>query len=371
MMITIREVSTRKDLKQFIRLPWSIYKGDPYWVPPLLMEEKELYDPARHPFFGHGEVRLYLAERAGEVVGRIAGIINHAHNEFHKDRVGFFGCFEAVEEPGVARALFDTVKDFLRSRQMNTMRGPMNYSTNEVCALLVDGFDSSPCIMMPYNPRYYIDLLEGYGFRKAKDLVAYHLARENFDPRVRKLAERIRERTSFVVRHIDIKKINEEIERIKQVYNYAWEKNWGFVPMRDEEFSYLAKKIKQIADARFCVVVEHRGRPVAFMLNLPDYNMLFKKMNGRFFPFGIFIFLLGRKKIPHVRTLTLGVVKEFRGAGIEVLLYTTLLDFSYKTGITEAEMSWILEDNTLMRKGLEDLNCKVYKTYRIYDYPLA
>ena len=370
-MITIREVTTKQDLKKFIRLPWKIYKGVEQWVPPLLIEEKEIFNPEKHPFYKHAVVKLFLAERDGTICGRIAGIVNFIHNEFHQDKVGFFGFFECINDRAIARMLFDRVAAFLRFRNLDTMRGPMNFSTNETCGLLVDAFHLPPCVMMPYNPPYYAALIEDYGFTKSKDLLAYQLLRENFNLRVIDIAERLKQKMNLTVRNINLREIDREMQIIKSVYNSAWEKNWGFVPMTDDEFVYLAAKMKQIADARLCVIIEHEGKPISFMLNLPDINILLKKINGRLFPFGIFILLFGIKRLPRFRTLTLGVIKEYRGKGMESILYTYNYSISKEIGVTEAELSWVLEDNTIMVNGLERLNCVRSKTYRIYDYPLT
>ncbi len=370
-MITVREVETKKDLKRFIRLPWRIYKGVEQWVPPLLIEEKEQFDKRRHPFYEHGEVKLFLAEKEGDLVGRIAAIVNHQHNQFYNDRVGFFGFFECIDNHEVAHALFDKAAEFLREHNMTTMRGPMNFSTNEVCGLLIKGYELPPCIMMPYNLPYYADLIHGCGFEKAKDLLAYHLPREQFSARLSSLAERLKKRTRVTLRPIVIKELREEIERIRTIYNSAWEKNWGFVPMTDAEFDHMAKKMKQIVAPRLCTLVEYEGTPVAFMLNLPDINILLKKINGRLFPFGIFGFMFGLKKMSRIRTITLGVIKEFRNKGIDLLLYHYIYSLCFDMGIMESEISWVLEDNAMMISALEQINAYHYKTYRIYDRPLV
>lgn len=370
-MVSIREAKTPGDIRKFIRLPWRIYQHIEQWVPPLLREEKEIFNPKRHPFYKHSEVKLFLAEKNGTIVGRIAGIINHNHNVFHQERVGFFGFFECQKDQEVANALFHSVADFLCAHQMEIMRGPMNFSTNEVCGLLVKGYELPPYVMMPYNPPYYAELIEGYGFKKSKDLLAYYMRREFYEPRISQLAERVRRKNKVQIRCIDKSRFNEEIKRLRGVYNFAWERNWGFVPVTDDEFYFIAKKLKQIADPRLCIVAEHQGSPIGFMLNIPNINLLLKKMKGRLFPFGIFVFLLGLRRIKQIRTITLGVVKEFRRRGIETLFYHRLYELSNKLGVEEGEFSWILEDNYLMRRALEQINAKPYKIYRIYDYPLV
>ncbi len=369
-MVSIREVVSRKELNQFIRLPWRIYQGISQWVPPIIMEEKELFNPARHPFYKHSIVKLFLAEKNGEIVGRIAGIINHNHNTFHQDRVGFFGFFESLNDQEVANGLFNNVADFLRQHNVEIMRGPMNFSTNEVCGLLVDGFEWAPFVMMPYNPPYYAELITNYGFSKAKDLLAYQMYLEDYDQRLIRLAERVRKKLPVTVRSIDKSRFKDEVKRIRQIYNLAWERNWGFVPVTDDEFNFMAKKLKQIADPHLCLLAEVDTKPVAFMLSIPNINLLLKKINGRLFPFGIFVLLFGLRRIREYRTLTMGVIPEFRRRGIEVLLYHRLYELTKERGYIGGEMSWVLEDNYLMRHSLEQINAKHYKTYRIYDYPI-
>ena len=370
-MITVREVSTKRDLQQFIRLPWMIYKGVEQWVPPLLSEEKKLFDPGRYPFYRHAIVKLFLAEKNGKPVGRIAGIVNFQHNKFHNDRVGFFGFFESIDEQEVATALFDKVAEFLRSQERDTMRGPMNFSTNETCGLLIEGYELPPFVMMPYNPPYYKELIERYGFSKAKDLYAYYITRESVSLSIFKLAEEIKRRTGVTLRAFNRRHFQQEVERIREIYNSAWEKNWGFVPMTDDEFYFMAEQMKRIADPRLCIIAEHKGRPVGFMLNLPNINLLLKKMNGHLLPFGIFIWIFGLRRIKQIRTITFGIIREFRRRGVDILFYSRLYELSQELGLETGEMSWILEDNYLMCRGLERANAKRYKTYRIYDYPLV
>lgn len=370
-MITVREVATKRDLQKFIRLPWMIYKGIEQWVPPLLSEEKKLFDPEHHPFYKHSKVKLFLAEKNGNPVGRIAGIVNFKHNEFHNDRVGFFGFFECINDQEVASALFDKVAEFLRSQDRDTIRGPMNFSTNETCGLLIEGYELPPFVMMPYNPPYYKELIERYGFSKAKDLYAYCITRESVSQSIFRLAEGIKQRTGVTLRAFNKRNFLEEVERIREIYNSAWEKNWGFVPMTDEEFYYMADQMKRIVDPRLCIIGEYKDKPVGFMLNLPNINILLKKMNGRLFPFGVFIWLFGLRKIKEIRTITFGIIKEFRRRGIDILFYSRLYELSQEMGLEIGEFSWILEDNYLMCRGLERANAKRYKTYRIFDYPLS
>jgi GNAT superfamily N-acetyltransferase len=368
---SIRVVETKSDLMQFIRLPWQIYKNDPHWVAPLLVERKEFLNKGKNPFFKHAYVVFYLAERHGQAVGRIAGIVNHNHVEYHQEKAGFFGFFECVNDYEVAKALLDKVQDWLRSEGMEIMRGPANFSSNEEWGFLLEGFDSRPVIMMTYNPPYYLEFAERYGLVKAKDLHAYFIDETSYPPqRVLRMAESIRKRQNVRIRNLNMKEFIKELEGIKQIYNAAWSKNWGFVPMTDEEFDHLAKNLKQIVDPHMVFIAEVDGRPAGFSLALPDFNQVLARLNGRLFPLGILKLLWHskiRNKIDGVRIITMGVVPEFQKRGIDTVFYVKTFDVGVKRGYRWAEMSWVLEDNTLMNRVLELLGAKLYKKYRVYE----
>jgi len=367
--VNVRPVETKRDLTEFIKFPWQIYKSDPYWVPPLIMERKEFLDRRKNPFFKHADVVFYLAKRNGQTVGRIAGIVNHNHIKFHQEQAGFFGLFECVKDYEVAKALLNTVQDWLKSKGMKIMRGPANFSSNEEWGFLVEGFDSRPVIMMGYNPPYYLDFMESYGMVKAKDLYAYFIDKSLPTPdRVVRMAENIKKKVK--IRNINMKEFKGEVERIKQIYNSAWSKNWGFIPMTDEEFDHLAKNLKQIVDPHMVFIAEVDGKPAGFSLALPDFNQVLARLNGRLFPLGIFKLLWHTKiknKIDGVRIITMGVVPEFQKRGIDTVFYVESYNVGVKRGYTWAEMSWILEDNTLMNRVLKLLGARLHKKYRIYE----
>lgn len=368
---SIKVVETKSDLMKFIRLPWRIYEDDPHWVAPLLVERKKFLDKKKNPFFEHAEVVFYLAQRNGKAVGRIAGIVNHNHIKYHQEKVGFFGLFECVDDFGVAKALLDKVRDWLKSKGMEIMRGPANFSSNEEWGFLLEGFDSRPVIMMTYNPPYYLDFVARYDMVKAKDLYAYFIDKSLPTPqRMVRMAESIRKRQNMRIRNIDMKEFQKEIKLIKQIYNSAWSKNWGFVPMTDEEFDHLAKNLKQIVDPHMIFIAEVDGRPAGFSLALPDFNQVLARLNGRLFPFGILKLLWHskiRNKIDGVRVITMGVTPEFQKRGIDTVFYVQSYNVGVKRGYTWAEMSWVLEDNTLMNRVLKLLGAKLYKKYRIYE----
>jgi GNAT superfamily N-acetyltransferase len=376
--IHVAPVRGKRELKQFVTFPWKVYRGDPNWVPPLIGSTLKMLDRKHHPFHRHAEVEYFLARRggdrsgspAGRIVGRIAAILNRAHNEFHEEKTGFFGFFESIDDPAVPPMLFEAAAAWLRERGMERMRGPANFSSNEDWGLLVDGFDSAPRVMMPYNPKAYVGYLEEFGFVKAKDLVAYTMRAGTLPERLRKRVEKIEKEVPVRIRPLDKKRFDQEVELVRKIYNAAWEKNWGFVPMTNEEIDHMASELKAVVDPSLVLFAELNGETIGFALALPDVNQAIQKANGRLFPFGLIRILLESRKIHRLRVLTLGVLKEYRGKGADALLYYRLYEDGLGRGFNEGEFSWILEDNLPMRRALDLMGAEVYKTYRVYDYPL-
>lgn len=371
-MVTIIPVKDKKSLDQFIKLPWSIYKDDPYWVPPLISDEKKLFDQNYHPFYKHAEVELFLAlDENKKPVGRIAAIVNHNHIKTHKEPVGFFGFFESINSHEVSSALLAHAGKFLKKHKMEKMRGPASFSPNEQWGLLTEGFDSSPVIMTPYNQEYYIELLTKQGMIKSKDLYAYYAetSKVNISNKMLRVAERISSRENVVVRTIDMNKFDEELEIIKKVYNNAWQNNWGAIPMTDEEMKHMAKDLKPIVDPDLLFIATVDGKPAGFSLALPDYFQALKKINGRLFPFGLLklLWYTKVKKIDMVRLITMGVVPEYQKRGIDVIFYIETVKHCLAKGIRGGELSWILEDNDLMNRTIVSLGASVYKKYRLYE----
>ncbi len=366
--IQIREVKTKKDFKKFIYFPWKIYKHDPNWVPPLIIDFKEKLNKKKNPFFEHAEMALFLAFRNNDVLGRIAAILDKNHNSYHNEKTVFFGLFESFNDFEVARSLLDTVAHWGRERGMEVMRGPMNLSMNDECAFLVEGFDSPPVIMMPYNPPYYLELVERYGMKKAKDLLAYLMTRDHeTSEKIKRIVDTIKKNTSIKLRIVDLKKVEEEATKIAYIYNQAWSDNWGFVPWTEKEMEHMAKRLKQVADPHLVIIAEDKGKPVGFAFGLPNYNELIKKMNGRLTPWGIIMFLLNRRKIKGMRAVVFGILKEYRLTGLSYYLYSELEKNALKRGYQWAETSWQLEDNQAINKFTESIGGKVYKRYRIYE----
>jgi hypothetical protein len=372
MSIEISTVTTKKDLMTFIKFPWKIYSNDPYWVPPLILDRKKLFDTSKHPFYKHAQIQLFLARKNDEIVGRIAAIKNDLHNQHHHDKVGFFGFFECVNDQQTANMLFDSVKQWLKEKGLDTMRGPANPSSNDEYGLLVEGFNDSPRILMPYNPEYYLKLCENYGFKKAKDLNAFKLETDKVlsSEKLKRVADIARQRAKLKIYQIDMRKFDAELNKVKFVYNKAWAPNWGFVPMTEEEIDVMAKDFKAIIEPSLVLFGEIDGKLVGFALVVFDYNFIFKQMNGRLFPFGIIKLLTQKKKIPWSRIVTLGIIPEYQKRGLDAVFYYEIVTRAAKLNVFLGEASWVLEDNEMMNRGLEVMNAHQYKKYRIYEIPI-
>lgn len=368
--MVVRPVSTAADLNRFIALPYRLFRGDPYWVPPLRMDVRTLLSKKKNPFFQHAEAEYFLAERDGEVVGRIAAIHNRTHNEFHGDGTGFFGFFDAVDQQPVADALFQAGAGWLKARGLTQVRGPASFSTNDECGLLVEGFETAPTLLNPHNPPYYVALLERAGFRKAKDLYQYQSTNPTMPERLIQGARLIAQRKKITLRGLDMKHFDQEVERIKEVYNAAWEKNWGFIPMTNAEIDHLAKQLKPVVVPDLVVFAEREGKLIGFAVALPDLNVALRhNPSGRLFP-GLLKVLWAARKITRIRILLLGLLKEYRMSGTDALMYHWIWEKGYALGYRWAEAGWILDDNTVMNNALLRLGFERYKTLRLYDRAL-
>ncbi len=372
MTIRIHEVQSSGERLRFIKFPWKIYRNERNWVPPLISERQKFLNPKRNPFFEHSDVSLFMAhDNAGNALGRIAGIVNRNHIEIQNEKAGFFGLFESVDDPEVAGRLFDAAADFLRSKGMTLMRGPANMSVNDDLGLLIKGFDTPPVFMMPYNPQYYVGLVENYGFRKAMDLIAYYGESNGcIHERLLRGVELSRKRYKFSIRTIDMRDFDQEVKRIRDLYNRAWERNWGAVAMTDKEFDYVAQDLKQVIDPGLCLIAEVGGITAGFSLALPDFNQVLTHLNGRLFPLGIFKILYYRRRINAIRVITMGVLPEYRRMGLDVAFMHATYERSLKKGYYSGEMSWVLESNACMNNSMINLGYVAYKTYRVYDFPL-
>jgi hypothetical protein len=376
--VSIEPISrSKRDLHRFFDVADRIYRDDPNWVPPLRDDVAKVFSE-KNPFFRHAEIELFVARRDGRDAGRIAAILDRHHNEFHGENTGFFGFFESENDRAVSNALLETAATWAGNRGMEVLRGPANPSLNDEAGLLVEGFDSPPVLMMTYNPRYYVALVEGAGFRKAKDLIAswFDLAPEPL-ARFAPINERFRRRNpDIAIRKVSKGSLKADLPKIREVYNDAWEKNWGFVPMTPEEMDFMAARLKPLLDENFLYLAEARRpdgslEPVGFMLSLPDYNAAIRPLGGRLLPFGWLRFLLGLKRIRILRVVTLGLKKDYRMRGIQSLMFEQGLRAALKRGLTGCEVSWMLEDNELILRSVRLWGGRPYKTYRMYDRSLV
>jgi hypothetical protein len=374
--IEVKPVRTALDLRRFIELPYKLYRGYPHWIAPLRIAQKDILNTKKHPFYKTSDVEMFLAEREGRVVGRVMAIVNHAHNEFQNERAGFFGFFEVENDKQATTALVDAARDWVRARGAEVIRGPVNPSTNYECGLLVEGFDLDPMVMMPYNPPYYAELLEGYGMKKAMDLYAYDIAADYFNHsnKLQRVAERLRKKSNIKVRTVNMKDFRNEVEIVRRIYNDAWSRNWGFVPMSEEEFDHLAKDLKQIVDPRVVLIAEQvtedgKTKPVGFLLAVPDINRALKKIHGRLLPFGLLKLLWYSRKLGAIRVITMGGIIEFQSLGIGSIFLDEIYRRGPAAGLGTGEMSWVLENNVMMNRAAETVGGRRSKTYRIYEMP--
>lgn len=374
--ITVSPVESRRDLREFVDFPWQVYRDDPQWVPPLKHEVRRFLDRRRHPFYRHGEALPLLARLGNRVVGRVVVSDDPRYNEQHGTNLGAFGMFECLDDTGAAAALVDAASAWLRGRGRTHMWGPIDYSTNYPCGLLVDGFDAPPRVMMNHHPPYYESLLASCGFRRAKDLYAWWFT----DPhgmleRWRRRADRLAQRSGVTVRPLRFDDFEAEVERCMHVYNESWEQSWGFVKMTRDEFYYLARSLRRLAVPELLLLAEYEGEPIGFSMTLPDFNEALRPLNGRLttcgLPIGLARFLWRLRRVKTARMAVLGVREGFRRRGVTELLILSTLDHGKNVeGYTAAELSWTLEDNELINRAIETVGARRYKTYRLYEKAL-
>ena len=375
--IEVTQVDSPKELNAFIKFPWRIYAKDPAWVPPLLIERKEFLS-RKHPFYEHGAAALFLARSGGEIVGRIMASDDPNYNALHRTNVGCFGLFESIDDQAVANALFEAAADWLRRKGRNEIMGPIDYSTNYVCGLLIDGFQHPPMLLTSHNPPYYGTLIERWGFEKVMDLYAWWFA----DPaeaaaRLRRLANALKKRLEVVsFRPVNLRDIVADGRRIRDIYNEAWRNNWGYVPFTEKEFDYMTKELKPLVVPELAIIAEIAGQPVGFILAIPDINVALRHVkNGRLTTFGLPIglakILYYKGKTKTARLIALGVVPKFRRHGIaEMLVLRVIEEGMHKRGFTP-ELSLTLENNHMINRFLEAIGAARYKTYRIYRRALG
>ncbi len=374
--VVVRAVDGRKQRNDFLQLPWTLYEGDPNWVPPLVSQQRELLNYKRHAFYEDAEIATFVAYRTrpdtktDEPVGRIAAIVNNAHNRRFGERRGFFGFFESIDDQAVADALFETARQWLATKDMQSIRGPANPTLNYECGLLVEGFDSPPSFLMTYNKPYYARLIENCGLAKSQDLYAFWGRTEmlaTLDPKMSFIADQAAERFNVQVRTIDKSRFLAEVEMFLDIYNRSLVATWGFVPLSAAEMKQMSCGMKRLIVPEMTFVAEVDGQPIGVAFVLPDYNPRIKEINGRLFPFGFIKLLRNRGAIKRVRAISTNVIPEYQRWGISLVLLKALALKILQTEIEEVEFSWVLESNTLSRGSLEKGGAKLTKTYRLYD----
>jgi ribosomal protein S18 acetylase RimI-like enzyme len=376
MALEVIPVSSRSEKREFLNLPFRVYEGDPHWVCPPLGEQKHILFDHNHPFWQHGCIAPFIARKDGRTVGRIAAVEERAHNEFHGEKVGFFGFFEvlgAKEEPDAAeevtRSLFKEVERWIAEKGFNAMRGPASPSSNYDWGCLLEGHNTPPIFLMPYNDPAYAAIYESQSLRKVMDVVSMYFDARELPEKVHR-ACKIAEKKGYTVRNLDFKRFWQDVDKIMEIYNDAWEKNWGFIPMGREEFIEQAKQLKMVVIPSLVKFVEHKGEAVGFALSMPDYNVAFRTMRGRLFPFG-FLKILSIKRKPAragiARVITLGVKKAHRHRGVDALLCAHSVQAGHDLGIWKADFGWVLETNTEAIQLFEHLGGRIYRRYRIYE----
>lgn len=375
MSLEIERVTTEEQLKSFIRIPWTVYSGDENWVPWLYFERLAFFDKRQNPFFEHAEADYFIARRDGQPVGAIAAILNHRHNEFQQENVAHFGAFEVLEDREAALTLLDAATTWAERRGVDRLVGPMTLSTNDECGTLIEGFDRPPVVLTTYNPPYYPSFLEAGGFHKAMDLLAWLADLEKLvhgmPPKVKRVVGKVRKRFKLNLRPVRMEEWDEEVGYIKRIYNSAWERNWGFVPMTDAEIDALADDLKVILDPALIFMVEREGEVVGFSLTIPDVNQPLQRIRPGPSPLSSYLgaarMYLNRYDTDLVRVLALGVVEKYRGRGVDALLYYETARMAYERGYRWAEASWILETNDMMNRAISLMGGEVYKRYRVYE----
>ena len=372
--VSVLPANSPADIEQYIRFPFQLYRGFEHWVPPLLVERRDFLNPRKNPVYEYAEVQPFVARRGSSVVGTITALKNPRFGEFHprEGHIGFFGLYECERDPETAQALFSAASEWLKSRGLSAMRGPTNFTTNDVLGLLIEGFDEDPAILMPYNPPYYAEQFEAFGLSKVKDLFALAVKVEDYKGQLEPLARKIQVRGRIAVRSVDLKRWHEELAFVRHCYNEAWADNWGFVPWTDRELAALAKELKPLIDRRLAFVGEVDGQPAAISIAVPDANEALKLARGSLFPLGL-LKILWRVKVAgckRMRVLALGVLPQYRRLGLDGLLIQRTIQNGIPLGYQRAEVGWILEDNEAMLQTLTHIDAHRTKTYRVYDRAL-
>ena len=379
--ITIKTAQTKAEKKTFMMLPFEIYKNNPYWVSPLLMDMRHMFGistladrifgvKGQHPFYEYGQMQLFMAYRNGKAIGRIAAINNDRYNQYHPEEggTGFFGFFDCINDQEVANKLFDTVRDWLLKHNLTKMQGPASPSSSYDFGLLTEGFDDMPRVDMPYQHEYYKDLISNYGFPCRQELLAYKMDAETIfnNEKLKRGAALVQKRYKVEIRPIDMKNLHTEVKKIKEVYNRAWEPLWGIVPLTDAEIEAYAEKFKLVAIPELVPFVYVNGELAGMAVAMLDFNSILKQMNGKLFPYGYKLFT-DRNKVEWMRVILLGLFPEYQGKGIDAVVYKHLIDAGLKHGFKYCEGSYILKENEMMNRGMKAVSGEVYKEYKVYE----
>lgn len=370
-MIEVIPVQNQRQKNDFIDFPYALYQNHPTWIPPLKFERRQFFDPQKNPYYNHAKVALFLAYKNNKIVGRISAQINFLHNERYSEKTGHFGSFECTHDQEVVKSLFEAAENWLKKQDMTQMTGPFSFSTNEESGLLVEGFEHQPYPFTPYNFDYYPRLIENQGLKKIKDLIAWSYTATNPPEAVEQISKIVREYPGLKIRRVDLKNLKRDVKIISDVFNSAWSKNWGFVPWTEAEINKMAKELKLILDPNIALIAEVDGQPAAIAIAFPNFNEAIQDLNGKLFPFGFlkFLYRIKTHKVRTARMALLGIKKEFRGdilGGLSVLLYGDILKRAVKVGYTGGELSWTLEDNEKINKGIELMGGTPYRKFRVY-----
>ena len=376
MSVDVRPVASKRELREFIDLPFRLHATSPQWVPPLRLERRLFLDRRRNAYFRHAEAELFLARRAGRVVGRVSAQIDHAYNDFHGDRTGMFGFLELEDDPEVARALVGAAEGWLAARGRDRMIGPMDFTMNDESGVLIEGYEREPFVKQPWHPPYYLRRCEEAGLAKAVDLLMWELViadREKILPVIFELAGQVGPKHGIRIRHMTRRSLRRDLDRFAEVYNSAWRRNWGFVPYSEEDLDHYAQELQLVFDPAWFMVAEREsdGETVGVAITVPDINQVLRRMNGRVLPQGWWYYLRRRRIIDRVRVGFLGVKPEYQHTGVAAGFFVEHFDQAMQNPHKWGEMGWILETNRAMNRGMEAMGARVVKRYRVFERDLS
>jgi GNAT superfamily N-acetyltransferase len=372
--LDVTPVRSRADLREFIELPFRLHSTSPHWVPPLRIERHAFLSRRQNAFFTHGDARLFLARRDGRVAGRISAQVDHAFNAHHANAWGMFGFLEIEDDAAVLGALLDAAAGWLRARGRDRMVGPMDFTMNDESGVLIEGFEREPLVKQPWQPPYYARRLEEAGMAKAMDLLMWELEiadREKLRPILFELAEQVGPKHGIRLRKMSFWRLRAEMDRFADVYNSAWRQNWGFVPYSKADLDWYTGELRLVYDRPWFMVAEREGETVAMAISVPDINQVLRRMNGRVLPLGWWHYLRRKQIIDRVRVGFLGVKPEYQHTGVAAALYVEHFDESARSRIKWGEMGWILETNRAMNRGMQAMNGRIVKRYRVYERELV